>query len=110
MADYIFLYQGRPCEILRRPDQSHMLIRNPATGRRKTVLARDVVAAPYGEHDPQKLVDAPSVGSDKTDKNAPVGSDANPEVLAGRLDTIGNVAQFAKQSQGSHATCPSIQG
>jgi hypothetical protein len=43
MTDTIFLYRGKPCQVLRRPSDFLLEIINPHTGRRKTVPARDVV-------------------------------------------------------------------
>jgi hypothetical protein len=43
MTDTIFLYRGKPCQVLRRPSDFLLEIINPHTGQRKTVPARDVV-------------------------------------------------------------------
>jgi integrase len=78
MNDTIFLYQGKPCQVVRHHSDTLLEIINPDTGRRKTVPARDVVAAPYPEHRHQKMANAQGVGTDKT---PPAGHGVDPEVL-----------------------------
>jgi hypothetical protein len=50
VTTHIFLYRGKPCQVVRRPSDSLLEIINPHTGRRNAVPARDVVTVSHRDN------------------------------------------------------------